>query len=160
MISCYNVSKLPICEEGKQRSPWGAEVDFPPFPSGATFSSGLWYIQELGSGLTGGSLQPHWWGVCSLCLLLHHHFASSTCRGFSGVLLMTLGPCPTPAWLCLLGEQDVGRTQHVQTQAPRGRGLWTAGAGVGMESLCQANCFAPFSLLQDLGPFVFSGAPV
>lgn len=29
MISCHNVSKLPICEEGKQRSLWGAELSMP-----------------------------------------------------------------------------------------------------------------------------------
>lgn len=129
MISCYNVNKLPICEEGKQRSPWGAEVDFPSFPSGATFSAGLWHIQEPGSGLTGGSLQPDWWDAHPPCLLLHCCCASSVCCGLSGVLLPTLGPRPAPVWLGPLGEQGMGRGQHVQTQPPRGKGLVLAWRG-------------------------------
>lgn len=58
MISCYNVSKLPICEEGKQRSPWGVGVDFLSFPSGATFTAEMRYIQKPGSGLMKSSAAP------------------------------------------------------------------------------------------------------
>ena len=66
--SHVNVSKLPIWEEGKQRSPLGAEVDFPSFSSGATFSAGLWYIQEPGSGLTGGASEML--PLCTFVVLL------------------------------------------------------------------------------------------
>lgn len=82
MISCYNVSKLPICEEGKQSSPRGADVGSPFFPSDATFSPELWLWLGPGSRLTEGSL---------LVWMLDLHCTSSTCCGLFRVLLPSLG---------------------------------------------------------------------
>lgn len=160
MISCYNVSKLPICEEGKQRSPWGAEVDFPSFPSGATFSVGLWYIQEPGSGSTRGSLQPHWWDACSPCPLPHCHCA-----------VVSLGSCCPPWDLALpqrgwvpLESEAWGKGSMTKPRLQEAGGHERQGAGAGMEGLWQANCsgnlLCPFFLPQDLGLLLCSGAPL
>lgn len=77
MISCYNVSKLPICEEGKQSSPRGAHVGSLFFPSDATFSAELWLWLGSGSRLTEGSL---------FVWMLDLHCISSTCCGLFRVL--------------------------------------------------------------------------
>lgn len=120
MISYYSVSKLPICGEGKQINPGGADVGSPFFPSDATFSAEPWLRLGPGPGLMEGSL---------LVWMLDLHCTSSTCCGLFGVHLASLGTVRC-SWRIRYGAKDV----CPNTGCMR---LQMAGAGI---VLGQANC--------------------